>query len=78
MQQLLTDVTDVGPGRSLADKVRLAQSYYAAPDVQATCAVLSDFLHEVDAQAGKKALTNAQATEFTLDANALMEAIGCN
>jgi hypothetical protein len=78
LQQLLNDVTDVGPGKSLAAKVGLAQTYYATPDVQATCAMLSDFQREVGAQAGKKKLTDAQAARFTSDANAIMEAIDCN
>ena len=78
LQQLLTDVTGVGPGKSLADKVKLAQTYYAVPDIQATCAVMTDFVLEVKAQAVKKKLTIAQATEFASDANAIMTAIGCN
>jgi hypothetical protein len=71
-------VTGVGPGKSLADKVGLAQTYYAVPDIQATCAVMTDFVNEVKAQAGKKKLTAAQATKFTSDANAIMAAIGCD
>lgn len=78
LQQLLADVTGVGPGTSLADKVALAQTYYAPPDLQGTCAVLDDFMKQVTAQAGKKRLTEAQATEFNSDADAIMDAIGCN
>src|ERR1039457_1000196 len=33
---LLTEVTGVGPGKSLASKVELTQTYYAANDVPAT------------------------------------------
>jgi hypothetical protein len=75
---LRQSVTVVGPGKSLADKVRLAQTYYAVPDIQATCAVMTDFVNEVKAQAAKKKLTAARATKFTSDANAIMTAIGCN
>jgi len=78
LQRLLSDVTGAGPGKSLADKVGLAQTYYAVPDIQATCAVLSDFMNEVKAQAGKKKLTDTQAATFTSDAQAIMVAIGCN
>jgi hypothetical protein len=54
LDTLLTEVTGVGPGTSLADKVKFAQTYYAVPDIQATCAVLTGFVNEVKAQAGKK------------------------
>ena len=77
LQQLLADVTGVGPGKSLANKIILAQNYYAPPDIQATCGVLRGFRNQVRAQAGKK-LTDTQASEFTSDAGAIMDAIGCD
>jgi outer membrane lipase/esterase len=77
LQQLLADVTDVGPGRSLANKVSRAQTNYARPDIEATCGVLGAFMNEVRAQSGKK-LTVPQAAGFRSDASAIMEAIGCN
>ena len=40
---LRTEVKDVGPGRSLANKVKLAEAYYLAHDIEATCAVLAGF-----------------------------------
>jgi hypothetical protein len=76
LQQLLTDVTGVGPGKSLANKVALAQTYYAVPDVQSTCAVLTDFLNEVKAQSGKK-VTTAQANSLSGHALVIMLAIAC-
>jgi len=76
LASLLKEVTGIGPGQSLANKVRLAQTYCAAKDLQATCAVLTDFVSEVSAQTGKK-LTTAQAAKFTSDAKAIMAAIGC-
>ena len=76
LQHLLADVTGVGPGKSLADKVARAQTHYAAFDIDATCDVLRGFTNQVSAQAGKK-LTDAQATVFTSDANAITDAIGC-
>jgi len=78
LQQLLFDVTGKGTGKSLANKIKLAQVYYEANDIQATCAVLTDFLNEVKAQANKKKLTQAQADQFSTDANAIKTAIGCN
>jgi len=77
LQQLLADVTGVGPGRSLASKVTRAQRNYARSKNQATCGVLRGFVNQVRAQAGKK-LTDAQAGGFTADANTIREAIGCD
>jgi hypothetical protein len=77
LQDLAESVEGVGPGRSLADKVALAQTYFAVPDVQATCAVLTDFLAEVHAQFGKK-LANDLAEKLSADAQAIKAAIGCN
>ena len=76
-EQLEVAATGVGPGRSLADKVALAQTYLAVPDVQATCAVLTGFVNQVQAQRGKK-LPPALADQLTTDAQAIMAAIGCN
>jgi len=76
LQQLLADSTGVGPGKSLANKVTLAQTYYAVPDIQATCAVLESFLHEVRAQSGKK-LSTAQAQALSGDAAVIMHTIAC-
>ena len=76
LQQLLTHSTGVGPGKSLANKVSLAQTYYAVPDIQAACAVLESFLHEVAAQRGKK-LTAAQADALSGDAAVIMRDMAC-
>jgi hypothetical protein len=78
LADLLTSVTGKGSGKSLANKVKLAQTYFAADDIPATCAVLSDFLNEVKAQRAKKKLTAAQADDFTEQAMVLMTAIGCD
>jgi hypothetical protein len=74
----LRDATiDVGPGGSLTKKTELAGTYFAAGDVQATCAVLTGFLNEVEAQRGKK-LTHDVADILITAAQALVGAIGCN
>lgn len=76
LQQLRTSVTGIGPGNSLANKLALAETYYAVPDVQSTCAVLTDFLNQVAAQSGKK-ITADQATGLAANVSALMLAIPC-
>jgi hypothetical protein len=77
LQQLLGEVTGVGPGKSLASKIALAQAYYDVPDVQATCAVLADFVNEVRAQSGKR-LGTQSADKLTADAGAIMNSLGCD
>ena len=42
------------PARTLANKVILAQTYYAVPDITSTCAVLQSYLDQVTAWKGKK------------------------
>lgn len=73
---LLMEVRGVGPGTSLADKVAMAQTYYAVPDIQATCAVLAGFVNEVNAQAGKK-ISQQLDTKLIADALAIEAAIVC-
>lgn len=77
LERLGTAVTGVGPGNSLADKIVLAKTYFAVPDVQATCAILTDFGNEVRAQRDKK-LTFEMADQLTADAQVIMTAIGCD
>ena len=73
---LLTAVTGVGPGTSLADKVTRIQGYVAANDTADACGVLTDFINQVRAQKGKS-LTVAQAADFTAQANAIRTNLGC-
>ncbi len=74
---LVTEVTGVGLGKSVAKMVELAQTYYAANDVPATCAVLTGFVNEVKAQNGKKIATTLDA-QLIAEADAIETAIGCN
>lgn len=79
--QMLSDLRDdsvgKGPGKSLADKIALAQVYYAANDISATCAVLDDFINEVTALL--RARNKRGATQQLVDdANAIKVAIGCD
>ena len=75
--RLLDDVTDVGPGKSLAQKVRIATAYYDANDGPATCAMLRAFGNEVKAQSGKKKLSRDLAQQLMNDACTIRVAIGC-
>jgi len=77
LEQLGTAVTDVGSGKSLADKIDLVQTYLAVPDVQSACAMLNAFQNQVRAQWGKK-LTTELADQLTADAEAIEAAIGCD
>lgn len=76
LADLLTAVTGVGTGTSLAAKVKIAQRDLAANDVLAACGTLGAFLNEVNAQAGKH-LDPAQATSFTSTADEISALLGC-
>lgn len=76
LEALLAKVTGVGPGRSLAAKVRSAQRSLSAGDEAGACSALADFIHHVSVQSGKS-LTEAQAAEFVSDANEIRAVIGC-
>ena len=77
LSQLLAAVTGIGPGKSLANKIVLAQTYFAVPDLDSTCGVLAAFRNEVRAQSGKK-LSREVAATLRADATAIMDAIGCD
>jgi hypothetical protein len=77
LAKLLKDVTGVGPGKRLAHDIELIQTYYAANDVQAACAVLTRFVDEVETQNGRKIGPTLDA-QIILDAHALQVAIGCH
>lgn len=74
---LRTKVATIGKvGTSLVDKLALAETYFAVPDLASGCSMMSAFLSQVKALAGKK-FTDAQATEYTTDAMSVMTANGC-
>jgi hypothetical protein len=77
LDDLLGEVLGVGPGKSLAEKLVLAVLYYAAKDVRATCTVLSAFVNEAQAQAGKKIGLELDE-KLIAEAQAIETAIGCN
>src|SRR5215469_16741964 len=73
---LLTEVTGVGPGTSLADKVTLAQTYHSANDIPNTCSTLTALVNEVTAQERKK-ISQSAGGQIIADAATIKAAIGC-
>jgi HYR domain len=76
LADLLTAVTGVGPGTSLADKVSQAQTYLTANDVADACATLSGFIKEVTAQSGITIMTS-QAATLIATAQRIETVLGC-
>jgi hypothetical protein len=77
LDALLKEVTGLGPGSSLVNKVMLAETYYAVPDVPSTFSVLTGVLNEVNAQTAKK-ISVTKAAKITSDTQAIDTAIGCS
>jgi hypothetical protein len=69
-------VKGVGPGRSLADKVKDAQTALGRNDVPGTCSILGAFINEVKAQSGKKILPTTAAA-LVADATRIKTVLGC-
>lgn len=76
VSDLLTDVTGVGPGSSLAAKMGQIQAYVTANDTANACSKLNAFINQVEAQTGK-ALTLTQAASFIAQANDIKTTLGC-
>jgi streptogramin lyase len=76
LADLLTDVTGVGPGTSLADKVRKAQSYLAVNDLRDACSTLTALINEVKAQSGET-IPPDQAATLSATANRIRIVLGC-
>jgi hypothetical protein len=73
---LFSLVTGLGPGSSLADKIRAAQAALDEGDRPEACQTLMSFENEAQAQAGKK-LTSAQATELIDTAARIRAVLDC-
>jgi polyvinyl alcohol dehydrogenase (cytochrome) len=71
---LLTAVTGVGPGTSLADKITATQGYVAAGDKTNACTTLATFVNLVKAQTNKKISNPAS---LIAQATAIEATIGC-
>lgn len=79
--QLLADlailVNGVGPGTSLADKVKQAQAYLRSGDVSHVCSTLSAFINEVAAQKGKTVNPPSFADDLIAQAQGIKTLLGC-
>jgi hypothetical protein len=73
---LYNAVQGVGPGHSLAAKIGQAIARYEAGSTSGTCSILSAFVHEVNAQTGKK-IPAATANQFLADAVQIEAELGC-
>jgi hypothetical protein len=76
LADLLSDVTGLGPGTSLADKVTLVESDVAADDLTDSCSTLHAFINEVQAQTGKSIASNQASTLITAAAQ-IDTTLGC-
>jgi len=76
LADLAQAVLDVGPGTSLAAKVKQAQTYLAQHDVANACATLDTFIAQVRAQSGKS-IPAATASALVADATRIKAVLGC-
>jgi hypothetical protein len=73
---LRTKVKGVGPGKSLANAIMFAQTYYAVPDIPSTCAALNGFMSTVRAQSGKS-INKLTDSQLLATAQAIETALAC-
>jgi hypothetical protein len=76
LADLAREVADVGPGKSLANKVQEVQASVAAGDNAHACSKLAALLNEISAQFGKS-LTAAQAQHLSNEINVIRALIPC-
>lgn len=76
LDDLADAVAGVGPGKSLTAKVTAIQDSLADDDTAEACAILDDFMNEVNAQTGKK-ISTAVAASLIAQANGIRAALGC-
>ena len=75
----------MGPDSKLAKQISLAQTYYNADDLQATCSQLTYFDSQVQKLIPKKEgqvpigpkITRQQADDLIGQSTAIMDAVGC-
>jgi hypothetical protein len=73
---LLVNVTGVGTGNSLANKVTAVQAALAVPNIATACTLMDDFTSQVAAQSGHQ-IPAPLAAQLTADANEINAAIPC-
>lgn len=66
-----------GTKTSLNSKLQAVVTCLAAGDISCACSRLQDFINEVKAQAGKKKISSAQATQLIAEAINIMSDLGC-
>jgi hypothetical protein len=76
LSDLIAALNALGPGASLASKVKLVVAFLAATNKPLVCGALGSFVNEINGQSGKK-LTPAQAGALTARANTIRAALGC-
>jgi hypothetical protein len=76
LADLASAVNGVGPGKSLAATVAVAQWLLAHGHIRATCLTLTVFKLEVRAQSGKK-IPAQQATALIAEANRTRAVLNC-
>jgi len=76
LSELIAALNALGPGVSLASKVKLVMAFLAATNRPLVCGALGSFVNELTAQSGKK-LTPAQAASLATRANGIRAALGC-
>lgn len=77
LDDLIAAIANIGPGKSLFNKLIDIKSYYEAGDLVSTCEDLHAFINEVNAQSGKKVLVD-DALKFVASAEFTMAAIDCH
>ena len=76
LASLALDVSGLGPGTSLIDKLRAAQVSLGAGDLRQACAILTAFGKQVAAQAGKT-LTGEQAETLAVRSTRIKAVLAC-
>jgi hypothetical protein len=78
LEELQAEVVGVGPGKSLVDKLDIAQAYYAVPDLVAACAMMDDFVAQISALLRGRRLDTQLSSELISDAGSVKSAMGCD
>lgn len=76
LADLADAVEGVGPGRSLRSKLNQVQAALDGNDLARACSILGAFVHEVNAQTGKK-ISASTAASLIADATRIQTLLGC-
>jgi hypothetical protein len=78
LEALSSFVEGIGPGRSSANKVAIAEAYYAVPDVLAACGVMDGFINQARGLLRGRRITGELADQLIADAVSIKAAMGCD